>query len=194
MVTRRRDAIWPALALVVAAACGGPEPESEGAVSSHGPPEQEAPAGAGGGTVHEFAYVVPHVEHLIGFLRGEETLRPGALADSVTLYVAPEGGGEAVTVPAAALDDPAAWRVGGHDLVPPADYRERTTSPGLHWNCRPTGLDTRYPELAGSPHAGVKLEPEGASSCLQTWNATFVFDGNAERPRLMAVVYDQWEW
>jgi hypothetical protein len=31
-------------------------------------------------------------------------------------------------------------------------------------------------------------------SCLQVWNVTFVFDPKARPPRLVAAVYDQFEW
>jgi hypothetical protein len=40
----------------------------------------------------------------------------------------------------------------------------------------------------------VRLQPDGAQSCLQSWNATFVFDTAGGSPRLIGVIYDQWEW
>jgi hypothetical protein len=41
---------------------------------------------------------------------------------------------------------------------------------------------------------GVKLEPANAKSCLESWNATFVYDTTGGRTRLIAAIYDQWEW
>ena len=191
MRRRRTPALAVSLCLGLGLSCSGPGPEPE----PEAPPQETAAPGATGGTVHEFAYLVPPVERLIGFLRGEGDLPDDVLADSVTLYVAPEGGGARVTRSAGELADRAGWRVDGHDLIPPSGHTSSTLSPGLHWNCQPMGLDTRYPELAALPHVGVKLAPgEGAVSCLQTWNATLVFDRDAATPRLTAVVYDQWEW
>ena len=60
-------------------------------------------------------------------------------------------------------------------------------------NCREQPLERKFPRLARFPHVGTMLEPERARSCLQTWNMTFVFD-TSEGPRLIAAVYDQWEW
>ncbi len=61
-------------------------------------------------------------------------------------------------------------------------------------NCAEYPLSSRFPELARLPHVGTKLEPGDASSCLQTWNLTLVFDPNQRPPTLVAAVYDQWEW
>ncbi|MFL5575675.1 MAG: hypothetical protein ACJ79S_06905 [Gemmatimonadaceae bacterium] len=49
---------------------------------------------------------------------------------------------------------------------------------------------------APAPHVGVRLAADSvASSCLRSWNATFVFDtGAGGAPRLSGVLYDQWEW
>jgi hypothetical protein len=55
-------------------------------------------------------------------------------------------------------------------------------------------LASRVPALAARPHVGVRLEPSTPKSCLETWNATFVFDTSAATPRLVAALYDQWEW
>jgi hypothetical protein len=49
------------------------------------------------------------------------------------------------------------------------------------------------PESGAGRHIG-STRAHRSGTPLQTWNATFVFDGDAERPRLTAVVFDQWEW
>jgi hypothetical protein len=78
--------------------------------------------------------------------------------------------------------------------VPPHRLTKLTVKEGRHFNCLEYPLASRFPELAKLPHVGVKLEPDTARSCLQSWNATFVFDASAQSPRLVAAVYDQWEW
>lgn len=81
-----------------------------------------------------------------------------------------------------------------YSFVPGAHLTERTLRVGRHFNCQEQPLATRAPELAAHPHVGVRLQPPAANSCLETWNATFVFDTAAGAPRLVAVLYDQWEW
>ena len=136
--------------------------------------------------------------HLVGFLRGELPLDSGALADTVELRVAPEGGGAVSRVGRDALRDRSAWVVAGSErrvaLVPPASFSTVSTKVGRHFNCQEQDLATRAPDLVSRPHVGVRLQPDDAQSCLQSWNATFVFDTAGGRPRLTAVVYDQWEW
>lgn len=177
--------------------CSAPDAERP---AGEAPPDAERPAGevlpdaAGGATVHEYAHLEDEVDHLLEFLGGDAPLRHGLLADSVTLYIAPEGGGETRTMAAAALRSPSAWRVASHRFAPPDGYGHRIMTPGLHWNCQPAELATLYPDLAARAHVGVRLAPDESAGCLQTWNATFVFDSNAQAPRLTAVVYDQWEW
>jgi len=68
-----------------------------------------------------------------------------------------------------------------------------TTKVGRHFNCNEQSLATKFPRLAQFPHVGTVLEPANRTSCLQTWNMTFVFD-TSSRPRILAAVYDQWEW
>jgi hypothetical protein len=120
------------------------------------------------------------------------------LADSVTLYLSPEGGGTRRAFAREQLRDPSSWRVasGGHAyaFAPPAGVTRLTARAGRHFNCREYPLSSRFPDLARLPHVGVKLEPERTESCLQTWNVTFVFDPAARPARLVAAVYDQWEW
>ena len=68
------------------------------------------------------------------------------------------------------------------------------TRTGRHFRCQEGDLATSMPQLAAQPHVGVRIDPPGADSCIQIWNSTFVFDTTAARPRLVGVVYDQFEW
>jgi catechol 2,3-dioxygenase-like lactoylglutathione lyase family enzyme len=134
----------------------------------------------------------------IAFLRGELGFDRVHLADTVVLYLSPEGGGARTRFTREQLRDPASWKVvsGGHaySFVPPPRLTKLTTRAGRHFNCGEYPLASRYPELARLPHAGVKLEPEAPESCLQAWNVTFVYDPATRPLRLVAAVYDQWEW
>lgn len=135
---------------------------------------------------------------IVRFLSGAAPLDSTLLADTVALSLALEGGGAETRLARASLMAPDAWVVrsggGRHSFVPPARLPKVTVKAGRHFNCLDSSLEARRPELAGQPHAGVKLEPDSAGSCLQVWNATFVFDTTAGPPRLVAAVYDQWEW
>ena len=144
--------------------------------------------------------------YVVGFLRGDSTYDANRFADSVTLYVAPEGGGDTATFAREQLRDPSRWVVQSAPThlrsAPPARYRfapprtatKLTTKVGMHLNCGPQPLASRFPELARLPHVGAMLAPETMSSCLQTWNVTFVFDTTSGRPKLVGAVYDQFEW
>lgn len=143
----------------------------------------------------------PHEEHLIeaterlvSFLRGVSPFESSLFADSVTLYVAPEGGGGSRRVAGPELRSLSVWRVGDHRLTPPPEATKLTRRAGRHFNCLEYPLASRYEALAARPHVGTKLEPPGYGSCLQSWNMTFVFAADSSRPVLTAVVYDQWEW
>jgi hypothetical protein len=136
---------------------------------------------------------------VLAFLRDSLPFERLALAESITFYVAPEGGAGRSTVARAALRQPSAWVVESRgrrfSLVPPRmPSPQITTMVGRHLNCRETDVSTRVPALAGTPHVGTMLRPQGSESCLQTWNVTFVFDTTRGLPRLAAAVYDQWEW
>ena len=136
---------------------------------------------------------------IVAFLAGDVEFEDVHLADTVELRLAPEGGGTRVRVHRDSLRSPQAWRlrVGGADysFVPPSLLTRMTVKAGRHFNCQEYALATRAPDLAQSPHVGVKREPDAPASCLQSWNATFVFDTTgADAPVLVAAIYDQWEW
>ena len=132
------------------------------------------------------------------FLAGYEPFDKLDLADTVDLYIAPDGGGGRARIPREVLRDPKAWQVesGGRvRSIAPNGLRTRViTAVGRYMNCQPSDLKTRFPQLAAVPHVGVRLEPPRVKSCLQTWNATFLFDTTGGRTRIVGAVYDQWEW
>jgi len=134
---------------------------------------------------------------VVAFLRGNASFEQIELSDTVTLSVAPEGGSGSATFSREQLRRPSAWRVrsGGRifSLIPPSGMTKLTTKVGRHFNCNEQSLATKFPRLAELPHVGTVLEPANRTSCLQTWNMTFVFD-TSSRPRMVAAVYDQWEW
>jgi hypothetical protein len=136
---------------------------------------------------------------IVGFLRGDVGFDSIRLADTVTLYLSPEGGGTRVAFTREQLRAPSNWvlhsGLGTYSFVPPQRLTKLTAKAGRHFNCGEYPLASRFRELATLPHVGVALDPDDRTSCLQTWNATFVFDDSgAQPPRLVAAVYDQWEW
>jgi hypothetical protein len=145
--------------------------------------------------------MVSAAESIVAFLQGKGEFDAFAADDSVTLMLAPEGGGGRARVAREELRDRSRWRIPADDgstyrLLPPAANTVLTAREATHFNCQEYALMSRYPELAARPHVGVRLAPPGQGSCLQTWNATFIFNEAAAggRPVLSAVVYDQWEW
>ena len=135
---------------------------------------------------------------IAAFLNGQAPLDTQLLADSITLYVAPEGGGQSARVPRNALHDRTGWSVRGTrgpiSFTPDIGLTKLTTEVGRHFKCFPADLTTSAPRLAGLPHVGIKMEPVPASSCLNAWNLTVVFDSASRKPRMVAAFYDQWEW
>lgn len=135
---------------------------------------------------------------LVEFLAGRATFDAAALSDSVTLLVAPEGGGARRTLHRDALRAPHAWvvRQGEREIrfAPPPGLTTLTTAPGRHLRCREGSLGAIFPGLDSLPHVGTMLTPPNPQGCLQGWNVTFVFAPGAGRPQLVAAVYDQWEW
>ena len=187
---------WPAGMILAALLACGDAPD--GAKDSARASDTSNAAGAATGTPPADSALDRAARQAVGFLRGEVPADSLALADTVELRAAPEGGGAARRVPRQALAERAAWAVeiGGRRvaLAPPAGYSAVSTSVGRHFNCQEQDLASRAPDLAARPHVGVRLQPDSAASCLQSWNSTFVFDTTAGGLRLTAVLYDQWEW
>ena len=137
-------------------------------------------------------------EGIVAFLRGAAAYESLSVADTVEFAVPTEGGGTRQRMSREALRDRQAWTVRAnsqqYSFVPAANFTEMTVAPGRHFNCHEGPLSARVPEFAESPHVGIRLEPPEVASCLQGWNATFVFDTSSGHPRLTAAIYDQWEW
>ena len=139
---------------------------------------------------------------VVRFLAREAKLDTLALADTVELHLPAEAtgttAGTIVRLTREALRDRDAWRIRvgnrSFSLMPPNGLTRTTVREGTHFNCRETTLASRAPALAAHAHVGVRLEPPESKSCLDGWNATFVFDTTGARPRLVAALYDQWEW
>jgi hypothetical protein len=152
--------------------------------------------------VHRPEELVEAATAIVAFLRGEADFDRIRLADSVTFYLAPEGGGTRRSVSRERLRDRSNWMVRGRDpqgkpgitysLVPPRDGTELTTRAGRHLKCLEYPLASIYQDLARLPHVGVMLAY--GTGCLQKHNFTLVFDPDQKPPTLIAAVYDQWEW
>lgn len=153
--------------------------------------------------VHRADELVDAAETVIAFLRGEVGFERIRVADTVTLYLAPEAGGTRRALSRAELRNRSNWSVRmrslpnapGHSysFVPHKAKAELETRVGRHLKCLEYPLSSIYPELARFPHVGTKLVYSRAS-CLNTSNLTLVFDPNEKPPTLTAAVYDQWEW
>jgi hypothetical protein len=173
---------------------------------------ESSPPASGGGTAESAASSAPDpsrrvaledaARELTSFLAGETELDTSALADTVELHLPPEGAGTSegasVRLERSTLGVRDAWRIQAgqrsFSFVPPGGLTRTTVRAGTHFACREVPLASRSPALATRPHVGVRLEPPEPTSCLQTWNVTFVFDTTAAKPRLVAALYDQWEW
>ena len=135
---------------------------------------------------------------IVGFLQGDVNFETIRLADTVTLYLSPEGGGTRAAFTREQLRAPSSWVIPSrrktYSFVPSRRLTKLTAKAGRHFNCLEYPLASRFRDLAKLPHVGVKLEPDRLTSCLESWNATFIFDSIAQPPRLVAAVYDQWEW
>lgn len=162
-----------------------------------GPPEPErAPAP----TVDaDTMALIGAAGRIVAFLRGAAPFNELDMADTVVFRLPPDAGGARRGFARAMLDSPSNWRIPAeadreYSLVPPPGLTESSFRPGTHLNCLERPLATVAPDLARMPHVGVQLRPPEAASCLQSWTATFVFAPETDPPRLIAVVYDQWEW
>jgi hypothetical protein len=155
-----------------------------------------SPSDSGPLGVHRPAELDQAARRIVQFLRGEGRFEHIRLADTVTLYVSPEGGGTRAAFTRDQLRDRSNWKVRGllmYSFAPPGGTAELTTRVGRHLNCLERPLAWTFPDLARLPHVGTMLA-YGTQSCLQTRNATFVFDPNRKPPTLVAAVYDQFEW
>lgn len=167
---------------------------------SRTPPDstRAAPAGTASVAQDRSQELERTAKEIVGFLRGDVPFETIRLADTVRLYLSPEGGGTRTAFSREQLRKPSQWvlRPGRHPyaFTPPVSLTKLTAKAGRHFNCLEYPLASRFPDLAKLPHVGVKLEPDSARSCLQSWNATFVFDASTQPARLVAAVYDQWEW
>ncbi len=97
------------------------------------------------------------------------------------------------------LRDRSSWKVPSTELdwvyafVPPDGAAELTMQVGDH-GCAPFPVASISDDLARLPRVGTMLMFHDGSSCLQSWNLTFVFDSIARPPALVAALYDQFEW
>ncbi|HJU67554.1 MAG TPA: hypothetical protein VJ650_04830 [Gemmatimonadaceae bacterium] len=155
---------------------------------NHGSREPEEP-----GSLLEAATAV------VRFLRGELPFDSVRVADTVSLYLGLEEGRTRRRVARDVLRNRTNWRVQSRSLrhsysfVPPQGNAALTTREGRHLNCLDYALSASFPDLAQLPHVGTTLR-YGADSCLQTWNLTLVFDPHDRPWKLVAAVYDQFEW
>ena len=193
-----RAAVWTALILLGGViACNERDRIAGRSARTPDSSVPAAPAGVGSASASD-ARLESAARQVVGFLRAEVPFVSLALSDTVELRVAPEGGGAVRRLSKDALRDRAAWTVGASrqriSFVPPGNYSIDSTLVGRHFNCQAQDLATRAPDLESRPHVGVRLQPPGAASCLQSWNATFVFDTTGGIPRLVAALYDQFEW
>jgi hypothetical protein len=180
--------------LLVGCASESPRPASGGATAESATDTALAPS--------RRAALEDAARQLTSFLTGGAALDTLALGDTVALHLPLEGAGPStgasVRLARGALRDRDAWRIRAGDqsftFVPPNGLTKMTVRAGTHFVCRDVPLASRVPALTMRPHVGVRLEPPTPKSCLETWNATFVFDTSAATPRLVAAVYDQWEW
>ena len=189
-----KRAIWLAAGhLFLASACADRDEAARDTTVA----ERAATVSDSGGPRADSA-LVRSAREVVGFLAGELPFDSLRLADTVELRIAPEGGGATKRIGRTALRDRASWAVAGPpgrvSLIPPAGYSLLSARAGRHFNCQEQDLASRAPDLAARPHVGVRMQPDGASSCLQSWNASFVFDTAGGAPSLVAVLYDQWEW
>ena len=193
-------AVWVLAIPGLTASCARQETATDGQTSAAAARDTaRARADTGRLGAHRAEELDQAAGELVAFLRGEAALDRVRLADTVTLHIGREGGGTSAAFARERLRDRAAWRVRGqgratYALAPPAGLTNLTTRVGRHFRCQEQPLSSTFPDLARLPHVGTKLEPPDASSCLQTWNVTFVFDPTAKPPTLVAAVYDQFEW
>ena len=142
--------------------------------------------------------LIAATDAVIAFLRGEVPFDSTVFGDSVTLYMNPEGTVIQRTLTTAQVRDTANWSLqwgrGTYRIAPPPAPATVQMRPNRHFRCQEADLAATMPQLAAQPHVGVRIDAPGTDSCIQVWNSTFVFDAGAGPPRLVGVVYDQFEW
>jgi hypothetical protein len=179
-----------ALALVIASCGGDASPR----------PADSAPSTPTTVGVNSAGALATAATRVVSFLQGRMPFDSIRVADTVDLYVSPEGGGSHARLPRRTLAQRANWKIASvkgaktYSIVPPERLTKLTTRVGRHFNCLEYPLSSRYQELSRFPHVGTKLEPDTTSTCLQTWNLTLIFDRQKLPPTVIAAVYDQWEW
>lgn len=188
-----RIAVVTALTFVVATSCAD---QPLGSTSEVSPASTPAPTG-----VHTEAELEEAAREIVSFLRGRSQLssfRHTRFAQTVTLVLAPEGGGDQSEKGRDKLADIVNWKVHSESLdadyrfAPPDGNADVDVSVGRHRNCLEYEMSSRAEDFSDLPHVGVTLRY--GDGCLQTWNLSFVFDPSRRPPTLIAVVYDQWEW
>ncbi|HEX6747502.1 MAG TPA: hypothetical protein VF092_09465 [Longimicrobium sp.] len=201
-----RAAVIAALACALGTACAGGDTEDASPPRAQAPPPAAAAHDAdpqedsGSSTSQRNDELERAARDVVGFLRGEVAFERLRLADTVTLYLAPESGGGSARRAREELRDLSRWRVHTGDpgitylFIPPERLTKLTTRVGRHLDCREYPLASRFPALARLPHVGTMLEPHMPESCLATWNLTLVFAARPGPPTLVAAVFDQWEW
>jgi hypothetical protein len=152
--------------------------------------------------VHSPEDLVEAARTIVAFLRGDADFDRIRVADTVSLYLAPEAGGTRRDVEGATLRNRSNWNVRSPSLpnapgvaysfVPMKGAAELTIRVGRHLKCLEYPLASLHKDLAEFPHAGTMLAYD--TGCLHTENLTLVFDPNRKPPTLIAAVYDQWEW
>jgi hypothetical protein len=187
--TQRSLMRFPSATLaLISLACSSPAPEARSTTANADSSSQDVASAA---TIRNAA------ETIASFLYGDAEPDAISLADSVDLFIAPEGGGGHARRSRTELLVRDNWHVRSgnsvYSFVPGGKYAKMTSFVGEHVNCVPAELRAKLPELSARPHVGVLLSNPG-QACLASWNATFVFDTSRAKPALIAALYDQWEW
>ncbi|HYO00112.1 MAG TPA: hypothetical protein VEU28_10600 [Actinomycetota bacterium] len=134
----------------------------------------------------------------VGFLQGGLAFEELEIAPVVSLHLALDG--TRVQVPRDELRSLASWKVRSqtagaiYSFVPPEDATGLKLREGRHLNCLEYDLASRPGNLGDLPHVGATMTSGEGTSCLESWNVTFLFEPAAESPTLIGAVYDQWEW
>ena len=135
---------------------------------------------------------------VVTFLQGDLAFEELEVAPVVSLHLVLDG--TRADVPRDELRSLGRWQVrsqtsgADYSFVPPEDATGLELREGRHFNCLEYDLASRPGNLGDLPHVGATMTSGDPTSCLNSWNVTFLFDSAAESPRLVGAVYDQWEW